>query len=162
MASRGESLSETPLWWNGPGWLNNRDQWPGDLVPQSSAASEVEAKVIREVLCVAHTASVRNDYDQLLQKHNLHCTLRIGAWIARFTHNCKSGKKRRGPLTTEELNPIRSWWIKQVQRSGDIEKDREQLNLQENTEGILVCRGRIQGEFPIYIPDTHHFISQKN
>ena len=23
LASRGESLSETPLWWNGPGWLNN-------------------------------------------------------------------------------------------------------------------------------------------
>ena len=127
------------------------------LVPQSSAASEVEAKLIREVLCVAHTASVPNDYDQLLQKHNLHCTLRIGAWIARFTHNCKSRKKRHCPLTTEELNPVRSWWIKQVQRSGDIEKDREQLNLQENTEGILVCRGRIQGEFPIYLPDTHHF-----
>ena len=155
LASRGESLSETPLWWNGPGWLNNPDQLPDDLVPQSSAASEVEAKVIREVLCVAHTANLPNTYDQLLQKHNLHRTLRIGAWIARFTYNCKSREKRRGPLITEELNPVRSWWIKQVQRSGDIEKDREQLNLQENNEGILVCRDRIQGEFPIYLPDTH-------
>ena len=35
--------------------------------------------------------------------------------------------------------------------------DREQLNLQENNVGILECRGRIIGEYPVYIPDIHPF-----
>ena len=31
--------------------------------------------------------------------------------------------------------------------------DRMQLNLQTNSEGILECRGRIQGRYPVYLPD---------
>ena len=32
--------------------------------------------------------------------------------------------------------------------------DKEQLNLQLNGEGVWVCHGRIQGELPIYLPDS--------
>ena len=35
--------------------------------------------------------------------------------------------------------------------------DREPWNLQENNVGILECRGRIIGEYPVYIPDIHPF-----
>ena len=28
------------------------------------------------------------------------------------------------------------------------------LNLQPNQEGLLECQGRIQGEYPVYIPET--------
>jgi len=31
------------------------------------------------------------------------------------------------------------------------------LNLQENAVGLLECRGRIQGDYPIYLPDSHPF-----
>jgi hypothetical protein len=29
-----------------------------------------------------------------------------------------------------------------------------QLNLQRNQSGLLECRGRVQGLYPIYLPDT--------
>ena len=38
-----------------------------------------------------------------------------------------------------------------------MEKDREQLNLQENLQGLIVCHGRIQGHDQIYLPNNHLF-----
>ena len=38
-----------------------------------------------------------------------------------------------------------------------MEKDREQLNLQENAQGLTVCYGRIQGHDPVYLLSTHPF-----
>ena len=35
-----------------------------------------------------------------------------------------------------------------------------QLNLQANTDALLECRGRIQGEFPIYVPDSHPYAAK--
>lgn len=34
-------------------------------------------------------------------------------------------------------------------------EDRQRLGLKENEQGILVCRGRVQGHYPVYLPDTH-------
>jgi hypothetical protein len=34
------------------------------------------------------------------------------------------------------------------------------LNLQPGKDKLLECRGRIQGKYPIYVPD-HHLISQR-
>ena len=87
--------------------------------------------------------------------------------MRRIAHNslCSQGTPRiKGPLTTEETNRQRLSWEKQVQRSCDIERDRDifcdierdrmVLNLQPIQEGLLECRGRIQGEYPVYIPET--------
>ena len=53
----------------------------------------------------------------------------------------------------------KAWWIKRVQGDAAAKKhyqeDRLQLNLQPNDQQILECRGRIQGEYPVYLPDTH-------
>ena len=38
--------------------------------------------------------------------------------------------------------------------NANLEQDQEQLNLQPNVDGVLECRGRIQGEYPIYLPDS--------
>ena len=35
-----------------------------------------------------------------------------------------------------------------------FDQDQEQLNLQPSGEGMLECRGRIQGEYPIYLPGS--------
>ncbi|XP_068691044.1 uncharacterized protein [Montipora foliosa] len=35
-----------------------------------------------------------------------------------------------------------------------MEEDRLTLNLQKNDDGLLECRGRLQGDYPIYIPDS--------
>ena len=60
-------------------------------------------------------------------------------------------------LTSKTIKNVRLWWIKRVQRDSDIEKDREQLNLQENDQEVLPCHGRIQGENPVYLPNTSTF-----
>ena len=39
-------------------------------------------------------------------------------------------------------------------------EDKEQLNLQLNAEGLWECRGRIQGEYPIYLPDSAVFTAK--
>jgi len=36
----------------------------------------------------------------------------------------------------------------------NFDQDQEQLNQQPRNEGVLECRGRIQGEYPIYLPDS--------
>lgn len=58
------------------------------------------------------------------------------------------------PLTTKETNQLRLHWERQAQKSGEVEKDREVLNLYLNQEGLLESRGRLQGDYPVYLPET--------
>ena len=80
--------------------------------------------------------------------------------MARFIHNARHpvSERRTGPLTTEELSNQRRFWVKRAQREGMnskyYENDRSQLNLQLNDRQLLECRGRIQGIYPVYLPDT--------
>lgn len=84
----------------------------------------------------------------------------ISGWVARFVHNTRSPPLERetGPLTTEELSTQRRFWEKRAQQEGmkseNYENDRLQLNLQLNDQQLLECRGRIQGVYPVYLPDT--------
>jgi hypothetical protein len=63
-------------------------------------------------------------------------------------------------LTTSELARQRQFYIKRAQENCDLEIDRVALNLQPGKDKLLECRGRIQGKYPIYVPD-HHLISQR-
>ena len=91
----------------------------------------------------------------LLGKFTLWRTLRVCAWIGRFIYNARSTRSNRskGPLTTEEVCKQRIFWLKRVQdyfkTDERFEEDRLQLNLQPNENGLLECRGRIQGVYPI-------------
>ena len=66
-----------------------------------------------------------------------------------------------GPITTAEIEARTTWWIRRVQtRAQNTPKvigDKLQLNLQPNGEKILECCGRIQGRYPIYLPDDSVF-----
>ena len=61
-----------------------------------------------------------------------------------------------GPLTTEEIESANVKWIKKIQDqhcTGEkFQNDIKKLNLQKDTRGIYICKGRIQGEYPIYLP----------
>ncbi len=87
--------------------------------------------------------------------------MRVCAWVSRFLFNVQNPDQRvKGPLTTAELDKQRIFWIKRAQTNCDIEEDRMRLNLQINAEGLLECRGRIQGQYPLYLPDTHPFTAK--
>lgn len=85
------------------------------------------------------------------------------AWVNRFLCNSRSQRPNRvtSPLTTTEIRKRRDWWIKRAQQqetnSPQFQNDRVPLNLQENKDGILECRGRIVGHYPVFLPDAAPF-----
>ena len=159
LASRGGQVSNSKLWWYGPDWLPNQELWPEDIVPEASVESNAEAKAVKHVFAVA--IDQENEIDEVLKKFPLEKAVRVCSWMRRFAHNSLRGRRKgriNGPLTTDETQCQRQFWIKQAQQNCDLEQDRVELNLQpRNDDGVLECRGRIQGEFPVYLPDTHLF-----
>lgn len=77
ITSRGGTLCNKPLWWNGQEWLDDHEKWPDNVTTEPSAATEAEAKVVREVLWAAQVQRAPDDLDELLEKHHLHRTLRV-------------------------------------------------------------------------------------
>ena len=157
LGSRG-GAADNCLWLQGPPWLSDPSKAPADTVLQPCPETRAEMKVSRELF--AATVHTPDAMDQLLEAHTLPRVLRVGAWIWRFIHNCRHpDAKVTGPVNTTEVLKQKAWWIKRVQddaaASKHYQEDRLQLNLQPNDQQILECRGSIQGEYPVYLPDTH-------
>ena len=154
LASRGGQITDAELWWNGPVWLRDPENWPENPVTVKTQTSEEEAKVIREVLGLANEQpkQERNVFDELLERHDLRRTLRIQAWVRRFTTH----RARKGPLTSEDIQEAKNWWIRRVQsqdaQKPHFEQTRRELNLVPNADRVLECHGRIQGQYPVYLP----------
>ena len=138
----------------------NQEEWPKNITAHPSPETESKTKIIKEVLAAV---VIENDSLLLLiKKFNFLKTMRITAWLLRFNNNCiKQRTKRSGPRTTDELEESTTTWIKKVQnehskdmKTGD---DKAKLQLQKSQSGIIVCRGQIQGNHPIYIPPNNEF-----
>lgn len=133
-----------------------KGQWPPKIVTSASPSSESEKKVQQELFAAAVEAD--DCLDQMLNKFGLRKAMRIFAWALRLIHNSRHpSEKNTGPLRTDEITG-HLLLIKHAQQQGQKSikfiQDKNQLNLQVNSEGILVCCGRIQGESPIYLPDN--------
>ena len=160
LGSRGGPVAQDDdLWWHGPKWLSHPSAWPVDITTTATAETLAEAKTVREIFKLATDQEV-DGFDAVLNKYGLWRVLRIGGWVARFVHNTRHPPcvRKTGPLITEELSIQRRFWEKKAQREGvnskNYENDRSQLNLQLNDQQLLECRGRIQGVYPVYLPDT--------
>ena len=83
--------------------------------------------------------------------------MRILSWVARLLHNCRNKPRQRlsGPLKTEEIDEQIGVWVKRAQaaylKTEQFEVDKLRLNLQKNSRGVYECRGRIQGNYRIYL-----------
>ena len=157
IGSRGGSVIDSEMWWKGPTWLANPQEWPPNIVTQPSPESRGELKVQRELF--AGAVEVRDDFYLILEKFGLSKAMRICAWVSRFMHNSRHpSSKVRGPLTTTEISNQEVFWIKRAQKEGmsdtKFAEDRAQLNLVNNSDDILVCKGRIVGEYPVFISDS--------
>ena len=156
IGSQGGKVDESSeLSLKGPPWLTNENDWPADIVTDPSVESQAEAKVIKEILATA----VQPEQDDLnnLWKWDFWKAVRITTWIARFGKICQTKEKITGPLTTDEINAQLEFWIKRAQdqnrETKNFKEDKLQLNLQINERDIYECRGRVQGDYPIYVPD---------
>ena len=100
----------------------------------------------------------RNLQEGILNKLPLGKALRVLAWVARFVVNSRQvGPKVTGPLLSEEIQQQELLCIERAQTQAsqqpNFNQEREQLGLWQ-FEGLWKCCGRIQGEYPIYVPDT--------
>ncbi|XP_028405809.1 uncharacterized protein LOC114528390 [Dendronephthya gigantea] len=160
IGSRGTTrdLQANETWMKGPSWLSETEKWPEQVKIKPSEKSESESRMMREVMKV--TIQKEADFiDCLLEKFGLTKTVRILAWVTRFIDNFVCGKKVNGPLVTEETQKQMKFLIKRAQSESEaleiFKVDSTRLNLQKNGEGIYVCQGRIQGEYPVYLPAKH-------
>ena len=115
LGSRGcnvESLADE--WWYGSSWLTNHEEWPEPKEVIPTKKSEKEAKLIREVMCVA--ADQEEEFNEILQKCNFWKVIRITSWIFRFITNCRNKEKLSRPLDTAETEKARLFWIKHEQQ----------------------------------------------
>ena len=114
LGSRAGSVN-TSLWWDGPEWLQHNDAWPPTLVTTGSPAeSKAEAKLVREVFAATTVERESDEFDKMLDRHDLQRTPRVCAWVKGFVNNCCRGfSKVVGPLTETEYQ--KDWWIRREQ-----------------------------------------------
>ena len=105
-----------------------------------------------------------NEAVEILKKFHLQKALRVCACMPRFVDNSRrrTGEPRAtGPLTTNEIGRQRQFYLKRAQENSDTEIDRVSLNLKPRNDVLLECRGRIKGEYPVYIPPDGPLMSQR-
>ena len=154
--SRGCTGNNQPaIWFDGPCWLEDHDNWPKDIVTKGSVDSSKEIKQIKSVLVAVAVEDAKvSAFDSVLEKVTLSKYLRIMSWISRFLKNCRK-MIVRGPLTTNEIEQQLIWTVKMAQLHNVSEEYQASLNLQINEKGLYECRGRIQGDYPLFIPSKH-------
>ena len=160
--SRGANADKLgDLWLKGPEWLSNPSEWPENIVLKPSKESSEEAKLIKEVLMKTIEKPKEDALWTLMEKYSYWKAIRVTAWVNRFLLNCKQGKRNIGPLSTTELELAKNHWVKKVQSDAQtavgFEQQKEKLNLKKDEDGILRCHGRIEGDYPIYLPDSDLF-----
>ena len=172
LASRGGE--PTPLWWQGPEWLSDETRWPPNIVIQPTPISEAEAKVSTVTVAMVNDKSGSDPFDSLLEKYSLSTSLRIVGWMTRFLQNCKERKTpsslsteeiiQQSTLTADEIQEVKCQWIRRIQKQDELsphfEKYQSELNLQVNQQGLLECRGRVEGRYPVYLP-TNALLTRK-
>ena len=143
------------LWWKGPKWLANEADWPEGSELKATKEANEEEKVVKQLSFVAIDGEV-NRIQDLLNKFKLWKVIQVVAWIRRFINNCRSKLKRKNTLITRETQEAEKCLAKISQNAKLFENDYEsisqRLGLTPDNEGILRCRGRVSGEYPVYIP----------
>ena len=119
------------------------------------------------VCSVVNTMESANAFDKLLEKYELCKALRVSAWVNRFIKDCHHSKQSSS-LTTSEIEKQRKYtslYLKseheRLESSDKFQQDHKSLNLVQNIEGIFKCRGRIEGNYPIYLP-KESLLPEKN
>ena len=129
IAGRGGLIEGNQLWWNGPNWLSNPEEWPTDLKTTASAESNEELKLKKQVFALATEED--NDFVKLLSKFAYWKTLRVIAWLLRFVGNTRYLPDRRvsGPLTTSEIEKAEKLLILNGQQQIDETFPQDQRRL---------------------------------
>ena len=77
------------LWFYGPSWLQAPDEWPLELIVESSDQSEAEAKPIKSVFMMRVEINEEkwDKLDEIFEKFQFREAIRVIAWVMRFIRN---------------------------------------------------------------------------
>ena len=169
IGSRGMNATElekSELWWNRPEWITKSpDQWPADIVKQTT-----EESVAERLVTLSTTKNIEDEYKlQIVLDPGRYSSekklLRVTAWIIRFAWNCLTKNKVKGSLNSEEIRNTKNCWIREAQTELKRQPNYEQLKLRlgvREVNGILKCFGRwgqseleLETKQPVLLPRNH-------
>ncbi len=115
------------------------EMWPEQPKLKSTPDAQLEEKPIREI--VSFVAERQYDeFDDLLLRKTYWSTIRITGWILRFVYNLRAvknrAKKRRGPLTTDEVTEAQNCWIRRTVTK-PFNNARDSLELQPSQVAVV-------------------------
>ena len=145
--------------------MSDKTKWPPEIALKPSKETTEESKHTRQVQALVTASPQRNEFDELLESYRLRKVLRIGAWIQRFTRNCRrpSADREYGPLKSNEIEHQKTWWIKRVQQVVvlDVEvalNNRPLSYIEEDVELPVVTPNSMLNINPSVLPElkSHH------
>ncbi|XP_034944944.1 uncharacterized protein [Chelonus insularis] len=178
-ASRGISISQLrkhPLWWTGPQWLTaDESLWPTQSSVYDSKAQQEERPGLTLV-----TQTIQHDYhwDMIYRHSRLIKLLRVTAICFRFSQLLRRVPQSSltFPLTPQELERARIFWIKATQESY-FSQEIKQINSNSlpvshplarltafiDTQGVIRVGGRLanasldqEAKHPAILPQKTH------
>ena len=109
----------------------------------------------KSVHVLAAAVSTENDdcFIKLLEKFNFRKVLRILRLKKNYSNSM--GCRKKGPLRRSEVKKSEVWCIKRTQNDAkenpEFEGNCLELNVQLHGDGVLECRGRIAGGYPVFL-----------
>ncbi|GFS48734.1 integrase catalytic domain-containing protein [Trichonephila clavipes] len=144
-----EELSDDSLWWHGSELLQSTYSTTVIAEPTQRDNFDCELRVSERTLETSLLSSKNFDFFNHLMdlSNNYFKIIHIVSYIYRFIENCRSKVKKRGPLTTSEVNDAETWLIKQDQGGinlSDPSGNPKSLNIFQDDKGILRVGGRLE------------------
>ncbi|GFS53088.1 integrase catalytic domain-containing protein [Trichonephila clavipes] len=161
-----EELRDDSLWWHGPELLQSTYSTTVIAEPTQRDDFDCELRVSERTLETSLLSSKNFDFFNHLMdlSNNYFKIIHIVSYIYRFIENCRSKVKKRGPLTTSEVNDAETWLIKQDQSGinlSDPSGNLKSLNIFQDDKGILRVGGRLE-KASIPYSQKHPAILAKN
>ncbi|KRY46182.1 hypothetical protein T03_13469 [Trichinella britovi] len=177
-------LKDNHLWWNGPKWLHDENQWPKERL-QRTMTKEIQNIIEEERKPTLITLNVNVTTPPILEFEkfgNFEKMLRLTAYCKRFASNCKTLPERRKlrELTSEEIITTEKYSLKTVQRddfhdeiqilqNGRPLPNENRLNTLDpflDEDGLLRVGGGLrlsnfdyEMKYPIILPKKHHVVN---
>jgi hypothetical protein len=106
-------------WYEVPEWLMEEEKWPEQPDLRLSSETQHEEKPIRKIVSFFGERQ-HDEFDEFLVRRIYWSTIRITAWILGYKYNLLAMKsrikKRRGPLTADEMLEAQNCWIWREQK----------------------------------------------